>query len=126
MVYDAVSESKIMPRGGKRPGAGSKPTWKNGKTKTIRVPIAIAEEILRLAKELDEKGTIERDTDSKVLDLSGIIAPEIRGRRFVFLSDLLKAGHEIFPFDLAEKVRAELRLTARSRDIWRKEVKNSE
>lgn len=114
MVYDAVSESKTMPRGGKRPGAGSKPTWKNGKTKTIRVPIAIAEEVLELAKELDEKGVIERDTDSKVLDLSGIIAPEIRGRRFVFLDDLLKAGYEIHPLKLAEVVRASLRLSSQS------------
>jgi hypothetical protein len=114
VVYDTVSKSKTMPRGGKRPGAGSKPTWKNGKTKTIRVPIAIAEEVLRLAKELDDKGTIECDTDSKVLDLSGIIAPEIRGRRFVFLDDLLKIGYEIHPLKLAEVVRASLRLSSQS------------
>jgi hypothetical protein len=101
-----------MPRGGKREGAGGKPTWKNGKTKTIRVPIAIAEEVLKLAKELDEKGVIERDTESKVLDLSGIIVPEIRGKRFVFLSDLLMSGYEIYPFKWAEAARAELRLTS--------------
>jgi hypothetical protein len=112
-----------MPRGGKREGAGGKPTWKNGKTKTIRVPTVLADEILRIARELDEKGTIEHDTESKMVDLSGIIAPEIRGRRFVFLSDLLKAGYEIFPFDLAEKARAELRLTTRSRDVGSKKLK---
>ena len=126
MVYDAVSESKTMPRGGKRPGAGSKPTWKNGKTKTIRVPIAIAEEILELAKELDDKGVIERDTDSKVLDLSGIIAPEIRGRRFVFLDDLLKAGYEIHPLKLAEAARATLRLTSQELVKQRKVLKKQE
>ena len=122
MVYDAVSKSKIMPRGGKRPGAGSKSTWTNGKTKTRRVPIAMAEEILRIARELDEKGTTERDTESKMLNLSGIIAPEITGRRFVFLSDLLKAGYEIFPLDLAEKARAELRLTTKKRAIESKKT----
>jgi len=101
-----------MPRGGKREGAGGKPTWKNGKTKTIRVPIAIAQEVLKLAKELDEKGVIERDTESKVLDLSGITVPEIRGKRFVFLSDLLMSGYEIHPLKWAEAARAELRLTS--------------
>lgn len=103
-----------MPRGGKRPGAGVKPTWKNGKTKTIRVPIAIAEDVLKLAKELDEKGFIESDTESKVLDLSGLIAPEIRGRRFVFLDDLLRTGYEIHPLKLAELARATLRLSSQS------------
>lgn len=97
-----------MPRGGKREGAGGKPTWKNGKTKTIRVPIVLAEEILRIARELDEKGVIERETRSKVLDLSGITVPEIRGKRFVFLSDLVRLGYEIHPLKLAEVIRAEL------------------
>jgi hypothetical protein len=101
-----------MPRGGKREGAGGKPTWKNGKTKTIRVPVVLAEEILRMARELDETGVIERDTESKVLDLSGITVPEIRGRRFVFLSDLLMSGYEIHPLKWAESARAELRLTS--------------
>ncbi len=101
-----------MPRGGKREGAGGKPTWKNGKTKTIRVPVVLAEEILRMARELDETGVIERDTESKVLDLSGITVPEIRGRRFVFLSDLLMSGYEIHPLKWAETARAELRLTS--------------
>lgn len=101
-----------MSRGGKREGAGGKPTWKNGKTKTIRVPIVLAEEILKNARELDEKGVIERDTESKVLDLSGITVPEIRGRRFVFISDLLMSGYEIHPLKWAEAARAELRLTS--------------
>ncbi len=103
-----------MPRGGKREGAGGKPTWKNGKTKTIRVPIVLAEKILRIARELDEKGTIEHDTESKVIDLSEIMVPEIRGKRFVFLSDLLKIGYEVHPLKWAEIARAELRLTTKN------------
>jgi hypothetical protein len=103
-----------MPRGGKREGAGGKPTWKNGKTKTIRVPVVLAEEILRIARELDEKGAIDRDTESKVLDLSEITVPEIRGKRFVFLSDLLKIGYELHPLKWAEVARAELRLTTKN------------
>jgi hypothetical protein len=99
-----------MSRGGKREGAGGKPTWKNGKTKTIRVPVVLAEEILRIARELDEKGVIEHDTESKVLDLSGITVPEIRGKRFVFLSDLVRSGYEVYPLKWAEIARAELSL----------------
>ena len=53
VFYESVTESKIMPRGGKRPGAGVKPTWKHGKTKTIRVPVALAEQILEFARKLD-------------------------------------------------------------------------
>lgn len=112
-----------MSRGGKRLGAGGKPTWKNGKTKTIRVPIALAEEVFKLAKELDEKGAIEHDTESKVVDLSGIIIPEIRGRRFVFLSDLLKAGYDIQPLRWADVARAELRLTSVSAEKQSKTLK---
>lgn len=112
-----------MSRGGKRKGAGGKPTWKNGKTKTIRVPIVLAEEVLNYARELDEKGVIEDDTESKMLDLSGITVPEIRGRRFVFLSDLLRAGYEIHPLTWAEVARAELRLTSITADSKSKLLK---
>jgi hypothetical protein len=97
-----------MPRGGKREGAGGKPTWKSGKTKTIRVPIVLAEEVLKIARELDEKGFIERDTDSEVLNLSGITVSQIRGKSFVFLQDLVGRGYEIKPDKLAEKVISEI------------------
>jgi hypothetical protein len=46
-----------MPHGGKRTGAGRKSTWRSGcpftETKLIRVPIAIAEQILEIAHRLD-------------------------------------------------------------------------
>ena len=93
-----------MSRGGKRPGAGGKPTWKHGKTKTIRVPIALADEVISFARELDEKGIIEHDTDSKMIDLSGITVSQIRGKSFVFLSDLVKSGYYVKPEKLAERV----------------------
>lgn len=97
-----------MPRGGKRLGAGGKPSWKNGKTKTIRVPVVLADEILSIARQLDTEQVIERETKSKVVDLSGVVVPEIRGRRFVFLSDLVRAGYEIHPRKWAEQARAEV------------------
>jgi hypothetical protein len=103
-----------MPRGGARPGAGGKPTWKNGKTKTIRVPVALADAILAFARDLDEHGIIEPDTVSKTIDVSQLIVPEIRGRRFVFLSDLVKVGYEIYPSKWDEVARAELRATAKN------------
>ena len=42
-----------MPKGGLR-STSWKPTWKHGATKTIRVPIRLADQILQLAKLLDE------------------------------------------------------------------------
>lgn len=112
-----------MPRGGKRPGAGGKPTWKHGKTKTIRVPIALADEVISFARKLDEKSITEHDTDSKMIDLSEVIVPEIRGRRFVFLSDLLRVGYEIHPLKWAEIARAELRLTKKNNATETKSTK---
>lgn len=43
-----------MPRGGKREGAGRKSEWKHRKTTVIRVPEAIATELIGLAKKLDQ------------------------------------------------------------------------
>jgi len=99
---------KMMTRGGKRPGAGVKPTWKNGKTKTIRVPIAIAGQVLGLARELDEKGFIECDTVSKMVNLSGVAVSQLKGKTFVFLQDLIKEGYEIKPEKLADRVIDEI------------------
>ena len=39
-----------MPRGGRREGAGGRFKWNHGKTKTIRVPIELADEILEYAQ----------------------------------------------------------------------------
>jgi len=97
-----------MPRGGVRLGAGDKPTWRHGKTKTIRVPIALADEILKFARNLDEKGITEYVTESKVLDLSGISIRQYQGAASVYLEDLAKAGFDLRPFTLAEMVRARL------------------
>ena len=43
-----------MPRGGARQNSGPDPKWRHGKTQTIRVPIALADQILAMAKKLDE------------------------------------------------------------------------
>jgi hypothetical protein len=58
-----------MAPGGKRTGAGRKSTWRSGcpftKTKLIRVPIEIAEQILDIAHRLDAGETIDFDTPSE-------------------------------------------------------------
>ena len=52
-----------MPRGGARPNSGPPPSWKHGRTTTIRVPRALAAQIKQLARQLDE-GKLEYDTGS--------------------------------------------------------------
>ena len=42
-----------MSRGGARKGAGRASPWNHGETKTIRVPIALADQVLEAAKNLD-------------------------------------------------------------------------
>ena len=94
-----------MPRGGRRLGAGPKPTWLSGPTQTIRVPIALATEIVRLARLLDQGIMVEDVTRSKYLDLSGVQIRSINGRPAVFLDDLVDLGYKIRPFELLSRVR---------------------
>lgn len=97
-----------MSRGGKRKGSGSKPKWRSGKTKTVRVPESLAQEILQIAHKLDEGDIIDYDTESKIVNLSGVSIGEVQGRKIVFLDDLLRMGYEIKPLKLADIVRKQL------------------
>ena len=54
-----------MPRGGARPNSGPPPSWKHGRTTTIRVPRKLSVQIVQLARQLDE-GKLEFDTGSKM------------------------------------------------------------
>lgn len=110
-----------MPRGGRRSGAGGKPTWRHGKTKTIRVPDVLAEKILQIARVLDEQGfkgseTVlsgEPETGSKVIDLSGIAIHSHKNGPSIYLADLLRAGYEVKPDRLVRglkpKIEADLK-----------------
>ena len=40
-------------RGGARPGAGGGTRWKHGKTKLVRLPVALLDEILEVARYMD-------------------------------------------------------------------------
>lgn len=97
-----------MARGGKREGSGGRPSWKNGKTKPVRVPIALADKILEIARILDEEGLNEPVTRSKTLDLSGIAIYSSKDGPVVRLSDLVRAGYEIRPERLARNLKARL------------------
>jgi hypothetical protein len=44
----------MMGRGGFRQNAGRKGMWQNGETQTIRVPVAIKEELVHIGKQLDQ------------------------------------------------------------------------
>jgi hypothetical protein len=106
----------IMTRGGAREGAGGKSTWNNGKTKTIRVPEALADQVLEYAKRLDKgaieplpERAIEPVTVSKVINLSGISIQIYNGKLVVYLEDLAKAGFDILPASLGVMFKAILR-----------------
>jgi hypothetical protein len=92
-----------MSRGGYREGAGGKPSWKNGKTKPVRVPIALEEQILEIARILDEGGL--PDSSSRVLDLSGIAVMRSEYGPVVRLSDLIRAGYRIKPERLVRSLK---------------------
>lgn len=106
-----------MPRGGKREGAGGVSTWKHGKTKTIRVPIALADKVMAVARWMDDPSeqidpvtaSIVPVTGSNVLDLSRISVTHVNGEIAVKLEDLVGLGYVLQPPSLAEMVSARIR-----------------
>lgn len=96
-----------MAKGGKREGAGGKPSWKHGKTKPVRVPEALAEKILEIARVLDEDSSGQSVSGSKVLDLTGVAVYASKDGPTVRLIDLIRAGYEIQPERLAKSLKAE-------------------
>ncbi len=99
-------------RGGKREGAGGKPTWRYGKTKPVRVPVALAEKILEIARVLDEEGLESPVTSSKVVDLTGIAIYSSKDGAMVRLMDLLRAGYEIRPERLVRNLKVKPSLSS--------------
>lgn len=97
-----------MPRGGYRQNAGRKPKWRSGKTKMIRVPIELADQLLEIAQKIDQGASIENESISNDIDLTGLPLINLNGKKAVALVDLLKAGYEIYPLSLASSVRKEL------------------
>jgi hypothetical protein len=117
-----------MPRGGSRFGAGGQFKWNHGKTKTIRVPESLVDQVLEYAKKLDSNFTeeqsallkleierepdsnltIEHVTQSKTINLSGITIRACNGKSAIYLEDLANAGYEILPERLGKMFKAML------------------
>lgn len=53
-----------MARGGSRAGAGRKPSWKSGVTKTVKLPIALLERVMAFAHQIDE-GIVPSEIDAE-------------------------------------------------------------
>jgi hypothetical protein len=98
-----------MVRGGARLNAGAKPKWKHGKTKIIRVPESLVEQILECARKLDESAVIENETLSNVINLSGVSIRQYNGIASIYLEDLIKAGYEILPESLSNLAKARIK-----------------
>lgn len=94
-----------MPRGGRRAGAGGRFKWIHGKTKPIRIPEALADEIVRIAIMVDSGKTIDDVTRSKYLNLSGVKVHFLEDGPVVYIEDLLKAGFTVRPVTLVNRVR---------------------
>lgn len=97
-----------MPRGGRRLGAGGKHKWIHGETKVIRVPVALADQVLAIARILDEGKSLEDVTPSKTINLSGISVKYLKNGPVVYLQDLLKAGYKIRPIGLVDRLRKQI------------------
>lgn len=100
-----------MPRGGRREGSGSKPTWKHGKTKTVRVPEALADKILGIAKVLDDGDSVDTENwndnaESKVIDLTGVAIHSHTQGAAIYLADLVRIGYTIKPEKLTRNLKA--------------------
>lgn len=95
-------------RGGKRKGAGRKPKWMHGKTTTIRVPEALANEVLRVARQLDSGIQIDNVTNSKTIDLSGVPIRHLEEQPVIAVKDLLRKGFKIRPLKVVDALRKEI------------------
>ncbi len=88
-----------MPRGGIRPRRidGStdhllKPKWKQGRTRTIRVPVAMASQLLEIAHRLDEGEFLDVTQDNRVKE---------RGHSSELTQDNLAEG-SLHPIDVTQ------------------------
>lgn len=95
-------------RGGRRKGAGRKLKWAHGKTTTIRVPEALASEVLRLARQLDLGIQFDNVANSKAIDLTGIPIHHLDEQPVIAVKDLLRKGFKIRPLKLVDSLRKEI------------------
>jgi hypothetical protein len=107
--FDNVTNStRRTMHGGKREGAGRKPKWMSGKTTTIRVPEALAGEVLRLARQLDMGIQFDNVSNSSNIDLSGMPIHHLDEQPVIAVEDLLRKGVKIRPLKLVDALRKEI------------------
>ena len=56
-------------RGGWRQNAGRKAGWRHGETQTIRVPVALKEQLLEIGRQLDNGEFVSNPTDEELDEL---------------------------------------------------------
>lgn len=108
-----------MPRGGRRIGAGGRFKWNSGKTKVVRIPEALADQVIEFAVALDKKTALvpvtsssistksgyDDVTASKVINLSGISIRAFQDGPGIYLADLIRVGYEIQPSKLVQSFK---------------------
>jgi len=95
-----------MGKGGARENSGARSKWKNGKTKTVRVPENLIPQILEYAHNLDNGVEVTKDT-SRTLNLSNVSIHRINGKSCIFLQDLVKLGYQLKPKKLSDVILRE-------------------
>jgi antitoxin component of MazEF toxin-antitoxin module len=78
--------------GGQRPGAGNKFKWNSGETKAVRIPIAIADEVLEAAKAIDAGKHLVADD---CVTHSSATRVDDEARYFATLEGLEAANHKL-------------------------------
>lgn len=89
----------------KETGISQQINWINEETQQITVPAVLANQLLKIARILDEGQSLEQFIRPRTVDLSGISIKYLKDGPAVYLKDLLKAGYKIRPISLVDKLR---------------------
>lgn len=100
--------SRFMSKNKEELGVIPQDSWIHGETQQIVVPIALSEQILTIARMLDQGESLERLVRSRTIDFSGIPIKYLKDGPAVYLKDLLKAGYKIRPLSLVNKLRKDI------------------
>ena len=109
-----------MPKGGLR-STSWKPTWKHGATKTIRVPIKLAEQILQLAKLLDEGHDINISSNSLVTRNSEYV-PLLDAQTKVIAKEALSTALSRKRIAMTKELKKHSKATNSLIEQWRYEI----
>ncbi|MDJ0727192.1 MAG: hypothetical protein QNJ38_18995 [Prochloraceae cyanobacterium] len=123
-----------MPRGGRR-STTWKPTWKHGKTRTIRVPIVLADSILDLARILDEGKEVPVDSfvtgnvevqDSLVTDKNGDTVQKLDSKDRSAAIDALNTAISMKQIAISKESKKRSKSNTVTIEKWLKEIESLE